>query len=90
MDEAPTRFCTDPAGELLSLYYHDGTVVLQANTSVFRVYAGQLAGQSTIFRDLFHFGKAEAGEMYDGCPLVHLHDDPLDLWYFLKAVHEHR
>jgi hypothetical protein len=30
----------------------------------------------------------DSTEMYDGCPLVTLYDDALDMTHFLKALHD--
>jgi hypothetical protein len=70
------------------VWFHDGTVVLQAESALFRVYRGVLAAQSPIFRDTFAIPQPPTQDTYDGCPLVLLHDSPEDLKLFLLAIHD--
>ncbi|KAJ7735564.1 hypothetical protein DFH07DRAFT_753823 [Mycena maculata] len=62
--------------------------VLQAETTLFRVYRGVLAAQSPIFRDTFAIPQPPTQETYEGCPLVVLHDSASDLRHFLTATHD--
>ncbi|KAJ7652432.1 hypothetical protein DFH06DRAFT_535853 [Mycena polygramma] len=70
------------------VWFADGTVVLQANATLFRVYRGVLAAQSPIFRDAFSIPQPATQETYEGCPLVVLHDSAEDLRLFLLATHD--
>ncbi|KAJ7729964.1 hypothetical protein B0H16DRAFT_1586082 [Mycena metata] len=70
------------------VWFEDGTVVLQAETTLFRVYRGVLAAQSPIFRDTFAIPQPPTPETYEGCPLVVLPDAPGELRYFLMATHD--
>ncbi|KAF8193928.1 hypothetical protein K438DRAFT_1969224 [Mycena galopus ATCC 62051] len=70
------------------VWFDDGTVVLQAEKTLFRVYRGVLAAQSPIFRDTFAIPQPPTQDTYDGCLLVILHDSPEDLRIFLKAIHD--
>ncbi|KAJ7447507.1 hypothetical protein B0H11DRAFT_2082381 [Mycena galericulata] len=72
------------------VWFDDGTVVLQAEKTLFRVYRGVLAAQSPIFRDTFAIPQppAQDSETYEGCPLVLLHDSAHDLKLFLMAIHD--
>lgn len=70
------------------VWFDDGTVVLQAETTLFRVYRGVLVAQSPIFRDTFAIPQPPAQEMYEGCPVILLHDSPGDLELFLLATHD--
>ncbi|KAJ7842915.1 hypothetical protein B0H13DRAFT_2676471 [Mycena leptocephala] len=70
------------------LWFDDGTVVLKAQTTLFRVYRGILAAQSPIFRDTFAIPQPVAQEMYDGLPIILLPDSPADLKIFLAATHD--
>lgn len=72
------------------LWYADGTVVLQAEHTLFRVYKGVLAQYSVIFRDLFAVPQPVVQEQYEGCPLVCLPDAAGDLHSFLKVIHDIR
>ena len=53
----------------------DGTVVLVAKKTAFKVYSGLLAAHSPVFDDMFSFA-THADEMYDGCPVVRIPDSP--------------
>lgn len=74
-----------------NLYYPDGTIVLLADTTLFRVYKGVLSREAEVFRRMFEGSKylLPVEEMYDGCPLVRLQDDPDLLTCFLKALMGH-
>ena len=70
------------------LYLEDGTVVLLANTTVFRVYFGLLSMHSEVLRGMASLSPHQPAdaESYDDCPLVRLTDDPQDVEYFLGAM----
>ena len=69
-----------------SLWYEDGTIVLQADSTLFKVFRGILAAESSVFQDMLSVGKSDTGETYEGCPLVRLYDSSADLEFFLKAL----
>ncbi|KZT21146.1 hypothetical protein NEOLEDRAFT_1158295 [Neolentinus lepideus HHB14362 ss-1] len=79
------------------LWFVDGSVILQADTTGFRVHTSILSLHSTFFRDLFSLpgptdpSSSRIGvnmnEELDGCPLVVLHDSPDDLANLLKALY---
>lgn len=74
------------------LWFQDGSVVLCADDTLFRVYSGILAQASPVFEDMFACPQPalEEDEMYDGCPLVQMPDSAQDLKPFLRAVHDSR
>ncbi|KAJ6452661.1 hypothetical protein C8R45DRAFT_1040501 [Mycena sanguinolenta] len=69
-----------------TLWFADGTLVLQAETRLFRVSPGVLAAKSPVFQDMLGFPQPQNGESYDGCPLVHLLDSAADTTHFLRAI----
>ncbi|KAJ7452259.1 hypothetical protein FB451DRAFT_1050917 [Mycena latifolia] len=71
------------------LWFHDGTLVLAAGRSSFRVYGGLLAKQSPVFQDMLAFPQPADAEVIDGCPVVHLEDNEDDLRCFLKALFDY-
>jgi hypothetical protein len=71
------------------LWFIDGTLVLLAGTSRFRVYGGLLAKSSPVFQDMLAFPQPSDVECIDGCPVVRLEDKEQDLRYFLKAFCDH-
>jgi hypothetical protein len=84
------HFCYDRFGTERSLWMDDGTVVLCSGTSLFRVYRGVLARESSVFKDLFSLPQPAGDPTYEGCPLVTLPDQPIDLYYLLAAIHDYR
>ncbi|KIK04775.1 hypothetical protein K443DRAFT_675557 [Laccaria amethystina LaAM-08-1] len=69
------------------LWYNDGNIVLQAESSLFRVSLGVLAARSPIFEDIQNLPRSQDQEMYDDCPLMVLPDKAEDLANFLRAVY---
>jgi hypothetical protein len=78
------------------LWFKDGTVVLCAEHTLFRIYSGMLANESAVFGAMFDFPQpAAAGdddvrgaEAYAvGVPFVRLPDTAFDMTEFLKAIH---
>lgn len=71
-------------------WFEDGTVVLQAEGTLFRAYSGILSRHSPVFDGLFQLPQPAAGpETYEGVPLVTLQDDsPLAVCRFLRALHD--
>ena len=69
-----------------SLWLDDGTVVLVAKNTAFKVYKGLLAAQSLVFSDMLSAGSTHATQILDGCPVVHLSDSPEDLRHLLRAL----
>ena len=70
------------------LYMADGTIVLLANSTVFRVYLGLLSKHSEVFGGMISLSTVQPpnAETYDGCPLVRLTDDAEDLACFLETT----
>ena len=59
------------------LWYDDGTVILIAESTGFRVYRGLLSKHSQVFRDMFSLPQPTATieDTHEGCPVVRLVDD---------------
>ncbi|KIK04776.1 hypothetical protein K443DRAFT_675558 [Laccaria amethystina LaAM-08-1] len=70
------------------LWYNDGNIVLQAETSLFRVSLGVLAARSPVFDDIQKLPRSQEQEMYGDCPLMVLPDKAEDLANFLRAVYD--
>lgn len=79
----------DDLGRVVSHWYDDGNVVLQAEDTVFRVYQGLLASRSPVFRTILETRYPLIGETYDGVRLVRVSDKALGLCYFLKTIDGH-
>ncbi|KAJ7622199.1 hypothetical protein FB45DRAFT_753136, partial [Roridomyces roridus] len=75
------------------VWYSDGSVVLQAEMTQFRVHNSILAASSTVFKDMFEVGHAPGDDdsKVDGQPLVHLYDDNAnDVELVLMALYDRR
>ena len=70
------------------LWYNDGNIVFQAESSVFRIYLGLLAAHSPIFDAIRKSPQSQDQEMYEDCPLILLDDKAEDLANFLRAVYD--
>ncbi|KAF8579882.1 hypothetical protein K439DRAFT_1637529 [Ramaria rubella] len=70
------------------LYMSDGTLVLLADDTLFRVYPGLMSRHSEVFSGMTSLSEYQPSnpEMYDGFPLVRLTDNNEDLGYFLEAT----
>lgn len=72
------------------LWLDDGNIVLQADTTLYKVHRSTLALHSPVFDDMFRlpqvFSDAKQ-EMIDGCPLVVLHDTAEDIDLMLRAFY---
>jgi hypothetical protein len=70
------------------LWFEDGSIVLETESTQFRVYRGILAANSPVFKDMFSLPQPEEQELVEGCPIVTLHDSPVDLGHFLRSIHD--
>ncbi|KAJ7741497.1 hypothetical protein B0H14DRAFT_2989372 [Mycena olivaceomarginata] len=70
------------------VWYKDGSVVLQAESTQFRVHWGVLSGNSTFFRGLEDLPQPSDQPTVDGCPIVELPDAVIDVEYLLKALYD--
>lgn len=73
-------------------YFKDGSICLRAANTLFRVYQGNLARHSDVFRTLFDLprpqGEAQSSEdSLENIPVVHLQDDPSNVRALLTAMH---
>ena len=67
-------------------WFNDGSVVLVARNTGFRVFRSLLAAQSTVFADMLSSSSPSADEMVEGCPVVPLSDSPQDVAHFLGVL----
>ncbi|KAJ6577801.1 hypothetical protein B0H19DRAFT_1062380 [Mycena capillaripes] len=79
VDDTPTR--------VKDLWFSDGSLVIQADKSLYRVPRSILAARSTVFNDMQSFPQpVEDGETIEGCPVVKLPDAAADVTCFLRAI----
>ncbi|THU75115.1 hypothetical protein K435DRAFT_707641, partial [Dendrothele bispora CBS 962.96] len=88
-DDSDVEILDEEAPELLQrveeLWFEDGTLIIEARGSAFRVYAGLLSARSSVFHDMMSIPQP-ASSASQPCPTVTLHDSPQDLTHFLKAI----
>lgn len=75
------------------LWWEDGNIIIEAETTRFRVYKGHLATHSEFFNELFLVPQPpipDEGEIVDGCPVVRVSDSAEDWEYILRALLERR
>lgn len=72
------------------LWFHDGSIVLQAGSVLFRVHQTILATQSPFFANLFEVPQPPEAEAYDGCPVIALYDSEEEARMFLLALSDRR
>ncbi|KAJ7188739.1 hypothetical protein C8R46DRAFT_1157655 [Mycena filopes] len=66
----------------------DGSVVLQAQDTQFRVHFGVIAQQSSVFREMQGLPQPPDEPTVEGCPIVELQDDASDVKNLLVAVYD--
>ncbi|KAJ7610485.1 hypothetical protein FB45DRAFT_875835 [Roridomyces roridus] len=64
------------------LWFSDGTLVIQAETKLFRVAGGVLAARFSAFKDMLAIPQPSDQATVDGCPSVSLHDSAQDVDFF--------
>lgn len=74
----------------VDLWFPDGSIVLRADDTLFKVYSGMLAQASPVFRDMFTLPQHAStdDETCEGLVVVHMQDSAADLKPFLKAIHD--
>ncbi|KAF7298304.1 BTB domain-containing protein [Mycena kentingensis (nom. inval.)] len=69
------------------LWFSDGSMVLQADNTQYKVFHSILSLRSPIFRDMLSIPQGADLERVEGCPLVRLPDAERDVTPFLKAIY---
>ena len=74
------------------LWYTDGSIVIEAEDTQFRVYKGILSSQSETFRDMFSIPQPPSAqhELVEGCPVVKVGDTAKDWKYVFLELFEKR
>lgn len=68
------------------LWYDDGTIVIKAENTLFRVYRGQLVRRSEVLCKLLSSPELKPDEEVEGCPVVELFDSASDVEHLLRAM----
>ncbi|KAJ7668644.1 hypothetical protein DFH06DRAFT_982852 [Mycena polygramma] len=69
------------------IWYKDGSVVLQAQNTQFRVHWTLLAQHSSVFHDMQGLLQPPGQPSVEGCPVVELQDTVVDVEHLLKALY---
>lgn len=70
-----------------TLWFEDGSIVLQTGKTIFCVHRSILAARCSVFKDMLAFPVPPSGtDAYDGLPLVRLHDDEEEMGWFILAI----
>ncbi|KZP08008.1 hypothetical protein FIBSPDRAFT_840652 [Athelia psychrophila] len=88
-DESPEETPAPIAPVRSDIWYDDGNVILQAETTQFKVYRGALAEASSVFKDMFSFPQPESLDprAVEGCPVVQLSDSAEDVTCILQTLY---
>ncbi|KAJ7759887.1 hypothetical protein B0H16DRAFT_1720103 [Mycena metata] len=68
------------------LWFEDCGLIIQAETTLFRISRDFLAMRSPVFADMLSMPTPVDAETMDGCPFVRFPDAAQDVTYFLKAL----
>ncbi|KAJ6551380.1 hypothetical protein B0H19DRAFT_1157418 [Mycena capillaripes] len=69
------------------IWHDDGSVVLQAESTQFRVHWSVLSLHSTFFRDMRGLPQPADQPSIEGCPVIQLHDSSVDVEHLLNALY---
>lgn len=69
------------------IWFDDGSIVIQAEQTQFRVHRSVLAANSSVFKDLFAVPQPPDEPTVEGCPVVHLSDTAADVTYIVQALY---
>lgn len=67
-------------------WFADGSIVLVAGNTTFRVYHGILATNSVVFHDMLQFPQPPTMPSLSGCPTLEISDSPTDLKHLLRVL----
>jgi len=68
-------------------YLSSGDIVFVCRTLLFRVHSDHLCRSSTVFADIVKKSKHRGIHETDGCPCVHLHEEPEDFSILLQVLY---
>jgi len=69
------------------IWYDDGSVILQAESTQFRVHWTVLAQHSSVFSDMRAVPQPPDEPLVEGCPVIQLSDSIQDLQHLLRALY---
>lgn len=73
----------------VNFWFDDGNIVLIANRRMsYRVHGSIMSRRSKVFGDLLCIPRPDVQEDVEGCPVVHVSDDRMDLEAFLGLIYD--
>jgi len=69
-----------------AIWYDDGSIVIQAGSTQFRVHRSILCANSPVLKDMLPM----EGELVEGCPILRLSDSAEDVAHLLKVLYDRR
>jgi hypothetical protein len=74
-------------------WFEDGNIILitsaQEQASIaFKIHRGVLARHSEVFQSMFEIAQPPASESLERCPVVYMHDIPVELSNIIKALYD--
>ncbi|KAJ6495789.1 hypothetical protein C8R47DRAFT_973953 [Mycena vitilis] len=89
-EDAPSakRQRTEDVPQHSDIWYNDGSVVLQAENTQFRVHWTILAQHSSFFRQLRELPQPADQPTIEGCSVVELPDDAVDVEHLLRILYD--
>jgi hypothetical protein len=79
-----------PPVQSTSYWFDDGSVIIQAENTQYRVHRSLLSRHSNIFNDMFSLPQPtmDPGPTSEGCPVVFLSDKATDLEHVLSVIYD--
>ena len=69
-----------------AIWYDDGSIVIQAGSTQFRVHRSILWANSPVLKDMLPVDE----ELVEGCPILRLSDSAEDVAHLLKVLYDRR
>ena len=88
--EEPDDTGKSPPAQSTSYWFDDGSVIIQAENTQYRVHRSLLSRHSSIFNDMFSLPQPamDPGPTSEGCPVIFLSDKATDLEHVLSVIYD--
>ncbi|KAJ7132435.1 hypothetical protein C8R44DRAFT_611809 [Mycena epipterygia] len=90
MDAHANRSSSTAFTRVEDLWFSDGSLVVRAEITIFRISGAVLAARSSVFYDMLAFpqpgGESSGMDLIDGIPIVELYDMAAEVEPFLRAI----
>lgn len=85
--DAPLHLPSEAPKPCPEFWFHDGSIVLHVEDTLFRVHQTILSNHSEVFADLFAVPQPQVQEVIEGCHVVQVHDQIQDMHDLLDAIY---